>query len=565
MLGFKPSLVCLMLGFAWTTWGACHHPQLEARLHCLEHRIARNHERIEALRSLQYKYTDELKTIEHDEFNKKKPKEEKIEIKYDLNSLTDLTRQRFSPESYVFKFSNPDSLISLTFHTFIQVDNDIFTNFNGLTLNDGIKSLPIIDQNTVSRFWINWARPVVEGTLLNSVNFFINPDFGQSQIRLFDGFVSMHQWRSLGVKVGKQTSLVASVENYVMASVYHILQPSFTTILAPNREIGAIIFGSFGPYRPRSYSVWLSPYGFDDWLSYQLGVFGGTADGTNPGLNPVNAFEFSTQVSTLSNKSFEGRVLLNPFINLNNSLLEGLALAFSGSSEIVNAEPFLPALFTPGLNPMFVYNQRSVGNGPRSRVHPTLFWHRRQFGILLDGTQTVQHLAATTSEPLTTVKTVGQINRAMQFQFTYNLTSEPYQYLNLVPERDFHFMEKGATGAWQVAMQLSRLWMDPSVFQDYIISTGENTKVYTFSDPRISIQKAVSFSLSLHWYWNKYFRMSTEYDQTAFVGGCSTGGLNAPVNPGCLTASPKYIQAINSEVLNRPTEKVVVQRIQIYF
>lgn len=546
-----------MILFSSLVWAKVD-PLLQQRLNHLEQKIARQHEKIQALRMLEYKYRQELKSIRVD----KQPRKV-VRVKYDLNSLSDLAETRFVPNNNIFKFSSPDEQFNLTVHTLLEVDNDVFLNYNGLTLNNGIFSYPILNKSTATRIWVNRARPVIEGSLFRYLNFFINTDFGQSQQRLYDAFISLHYWRSLGIKIGKQTSLVAGVENYVMASVYHTLQPGFTTIMAPNRELGAVLFGALGPYRPRPYNIWLSPFGFDDWLSYQLGFLGGTADGTNPGLNSINFFEFNTQNASMANKAFEGRVLFNPFMTMEQSPLEPLALGFAGSSQIVNAEAPLPAMVSPGLNPIFVYQSTVFANGPRNRIHPTIFWHYQKFGMLLDATQTIQHLADGSSGTIQNAPTVSQVNRALQLQFTYNLTPEPYQYLNLKPEHDFHFFEKGGTGAWQVVFQYSGLWMDPSVFKDFYID--DQQKNYVYSDPRISVQTAKTFTLALHWYWNASFRISTEYDQTNYIGGCSTGGLNSPLSPGCLTAPRNYINAVTSEQLDRPTERLIMERFQLYF
>jgi phosphate-selective porin OprO/OprP len=354
-----------------------------------------------------------------------------------------------------------------------------------------------------------------------------------------------------------------------------------TTILAPNREFGLMLFGSLGPYRQRSLNLNLSPFGFDDWLSYQVGFFSGTPDGTNPGLNPISAEVFDSQRSTLANKAFEGRVILNPFINYQNSVLEPLAFGIGGSSQIVNNETLLPGLLSPGLNPMFLYQNvvdecgvvqflngfcPSVrGNGPRTRIHPSIFWHYKKFGLIFEAGNTLQTLTPLEKTKLneTVLPHLKQINQAAQMQFVYNLTSEKYRYLGMIPEQDFKFFEKGATGAWQIIFQMGVLKIDPNTFNDFY--TVNNQKIFWYSDPRISIQHAQSFTFTLNWYWNKYFRISTEYDQTQYRGGCSTGGINSPVTPGCLTAPTKFIRAENSEVLNRPTEKLIMQRFVLAF
>jgi phosphate-selective porin OprO/OprP len=59
-------------------------------------------------------------------------------------------------------------------------------------------------------------------------------------------------------------------------------------------------------------------------------------------------------------------------------------------------------------------------------------------------------------------------------------------------------------------------------------------------------------------------RFSLEYAQSSFKGGCSTGALNAPVNPGCLTGLV-YAYQDSSKVIDRPDEKIIMQRFQLTF
>lgn len=259
-----------------------------------------------------------------------------------------------------FRFSTANGRNWIGFHGWLESDGDIFMNVSGLTINDGIKSIPIINQNTATRFWLNRARPIIEGTIEKYMHFLISADFGQSQKRLFDAFVDFYYYRLFGFRVGKQSSLASSIQNFIMIQIYHTLQPGFTTILAPNRENGFVVYGTTGPFNKGHYDIWVTPFGFDDWFSYQIGILGGTADGTNPGLNPVSATGFNSEVSSLANKAFEARVFMNPFINQNSEWVKHLGIGFSGSAQTVNNEYLLPAIVSPGLNPIFLYQKMSM-------------------------------------------------------------------------------------------------------------------------------------------------------------------------------------------------------------
>ncbi len=483
-------------------------------------------------------------------------------IQSNLNSVWDKIDARIQDDDSTFRFSTADGRNWIGFHGWLESDGDIFMNSSGLTINDGIRSIPITNQNTAVRFWLNRARPIIEGTIEKYMHFLISPDLGQSQKRLFDAFVDFYYYRLFGLRIGKQPSLASTIQNFVMIQIYHTLQPGFTTLLAPNRENGFVLFGTLGPYRPGYYDIWVTPFGFDDWLSYQVGLLSGTADGTNPGLNPVTVTGFNSEVSSLANKAFEARVFMNPFINQKNEWLKHLGIGFSGSAQSVNNEYLLPAILSPGLNPIFVYKTNVHANGPRTRVHPQMYWYYDRFALVADVTQTMQNITPTYETSQTNLPRVMQFNRAGDIQLIYNLTPEKFHYASMIPLRNFNILEKGATGAFQMTFRMSRLLMDSSVFQDFAI-VGDQ-KVYAYADPRISVSQANTWSVTLHWYWNEHLRWSTEYDQTSFSGGCSTGGLNAPINPGCLTAG-SYATAATSSVVNRPSEKLIMQRIQLIF
>ena len=105
--------------------------------------------------------------------------------------------------------------------------------------------------------------------------------------------------------------------------------------------------------------------------------------------------------------------------------------------------------------------------------------------------------------------------------------------------------------------------VDPSTYSK-TYSEGDLTYYY-ISDPRLSIAKATAWSVGLNWFWNAYFKIRTEFAQTKFVGGCSTGAFNDPNSPGCLTASPQYFALNSSKIINRPDELVAMQSISLYF
>jgi phosphate-selective porin OprO/OprP len=504
------------------------------------------------------------------------------------NSLLALDYDRYPPNIYpnYFKFSSPDNQFELEFHGWSQVDNDIFTNYLGLYVDDGPSIVGIVNQSTVDRLMLRRLRPTLEGQLTNYLQYFFNIDFGQGSISLYDAFVDVNYYRAMGLQVGLQMSLVSGIENFFDNFDYlsraFTMEMGYPAMMAPDRQIGAMLHGSFGPSGQEPYWRGLSQLGFDDWFSYQVGIFNGVPDSsqvtnytTIGNTYPYPYLKSSQTVFTQSNKAFAGRVFFNPFIAAKGSILEHLGIGFAGSAERPNYQYGLPDLVSLGQNPIFTYTALPyrnsfytvAANGPRTRLHPQLTWGYGPLGILADWAQTQQHLQLISFGALNTIaayypRTTSQTNQAGQIQFIYNLTQEDFNLFHFIPNNKFKPFEKGAYGGFQLVFRLSKLLLDPSVFKDYV-KIGAN-QYYLYSDPRISVQQANSWSIGLNWYWNEFLRLTTEYDYSSYVGGCSTGGVNAPVNPGCQTAG-QFIFASSSTVLNRPAEKIIMQRLQLTF
>ncbi len=451
----------------------------------------------------------------------------------------------------------------MRFNALIQTDQDIFLNTKGVTINTGVSSQPITNRETVDRIWIRRARPVLSGHLLTYNDFFIQPDFGQGQSRLFDAFLDIHYIDWLAFSAGKQISLIAGIEQLNDQAAVFSMEPGYPTIMAPNREIGFMIHGEWAsPNSPKHANA----HGFDSWLSYQIGLFSGTADSTNPGLNPVSTTAFSSENATLEDKGLEMRVFTNPFKNTEWAALKGLGFGMAGGFDHPNNQAQLPSILSVGQNPIFDYVQTIVANGSRYRIHPQGYWFIGSFGVVADWAHTSQQLLSQAQNNINTatLQRVIQHNSATEVQMIYNLTGETSRFATrLTPLTPFELHHKGAWGALQLVGRWSSLHMDPNVFNSYQTNQGETT--YTFSDPRVAVSQAHTWSIGFNWFLNQYVSMTTEYDQTHFIGGCSTGAMSATVNPGCLTSSSSAINASTSQVLNRADEKIIMQRIQFHY
>lgn len=454
----------------------------------------------------------------------------------------------------------------LSFNGVIQADQDVFMQTRGVTINNGISSEPVINGNNVDRIWLRRIRPALSGTILKYTDFLITPDFGQGQLRLFDAFVDVHYLDWLSFNAGKEISLLAGLDNIKEPSTMYTMEPGYPTMMAPNREIGFMFHGALNAFRKQpSDEGWWYNYFTSGMINYQIGIFSGTADNSNPGLNPVTATAFSTETATFENKALEIRIFTNPFQGSDRTYLEGLGLGIAMGFDNPDNEIKIPALFSVGQDPIFIYNQTITINGARQRIHPQAYWFYGPLGVIGDWAQTKETMV---SGPVPSAAGVinrysTQNNQASQVMVVYNVTGERNDFLvKIKPNHPFDPMGEGTWGALQLVGRWTNLQMDGNVFNANT-TIGDQT-IYSFADPRLSVRQANTWSLGFNWFWNRNLRMTTEYDQTSFLGGCSTGGMSAAAYPGCLT-SGTAATASTSEVRNRQSEKVIMQRIQLLY
>lgn len=564
------SFVCVFesVAFAITT---------EDRIHEIEKALKETQSELATLVQQQSKNQRELdiakQKLSIEPLPKSMPKMQGTYQPYRYQSLwTDFTERDYlrypsNPYGPYFIIQSADKSNSLEFHAWVQLDQDIFLNFQGLQINNGTSNVNVLTRNTIDRIWMRRVRPSIEGTLNDYFQYFFNPDFGQGQPRIFDAFMDINYFRGLGFQVGQQMSLVSGIENFFTNYDYlvrsYTQEISFPSMMAPDREFGFMIHGSLGPSGHEPYYRGLSLLGFDEFFSYQFAIMSEVADNTQPGFIPIIETNFSTQSSAVATKNYEGRLFLNPFISQKNSFLEHLGLGIAASISSPTNNNNLPDLISIGQNSIVFFNDNVVANGVRNRIHPQGVWSFGPFGMLADWTKTMQTLIYGTSENYLYPGSIKDTNTAGQIQFIYNLTQEDFNLFHLEPNHPFKLFQKDAYGAWQLVFRLSKMDIDNSLYSANYVSG--NSLVYVYADPRQSVASASTWSVGLNWFWTPHLRVTTEYDQTNYVGGCSTGALNSPVTPGCLTAPAIYRTAITSEVVNRPAEKVIMQRFQVTF
>lgn len=491
----------------------------------------------------------------------------------------DYTRYPINRYPNPFKYVSEDGEYEAEFHMWFQGDSDSLMNINGLYINDGRIQVPIGRSNSLQRYWIRRARPNLQGQVYDYMNYYFDIDFGMTNYAVYDAFIDVNYYRLLGFQFGFQMSLVSGIENYFDNFGYlsraFTQEMSHSQMLAPDRQFGFMFHGSLGPSGDEPYFRGLSLLGFDDFFSYQFGFFSGVADHEDPMSNFDVNVNLLRQDLNLLKYDFEWRVFMNPFIGQEqHHVLKHLGFGVAGSSGSALNQQYLPVLVSIAQNMFYNYEYNPsfsvyqvTANGNRNRIHPQATWSYGPLGIIADWTQTNQTLASSMYSTNLIRNVIKQKNSASAISFIYNLTQEDFNLFHFFPNQSFKPLDWHSLGGFQLVFRLSQLNLDPVVFND-TYNIQENAKDYVFYyfvDPRTSIQRANSWSIGLNWYWTQNLRFTFEYDQSSYLGGCSTGAMNATDGtPGCqMGAMDTYLST--SQVINRPDEKVFMQRIQITF
>ena len=240
-------------------------------------------------------------------------------------------------------------------------------------------------------------------------------------------------------------------------------------------------------------------------MNYAVGIFNGVPD------NGLSDTSYS------SHRDIAARLFFNPLPT------EGPNLGFGigGSSGSVDGEG-LPAYKSFAQNTFFTFGSGVTEAGHRSRLAPAAYYYMGGFGLLTEYGLTEESLQKGTLR-------ADFGFRAYQTAVSYMLTGEKKSQGSPTPKHNFD-PKTGGWGAWEVAVRTSEFWADHALFNDNFVSAT--------TSPRTAHEVVGG----INWYLNRLVRISGDYGRTNFGGGAT------------LAAG-----------LNRPTERVIIFRLQINF
>ncbi len=527
---------------------------LEKRIHELEGRLEKMDqlekrlERLDRLEALSAKYEPapvalQVTTISP-EVAKLKTKvntlERKLEVQEEVNTAAFKKLPIFDGGENGFKITSSNKEHQLRIGSSIQTD---YRNFLGDNPPAWIPGSPGwyggVGPDSI---FLRQARIILEGYVFNDIYFKLMPDFAQTSNTsnlIPDAFIDFAYEPKASLLVGKYKPSIG-LERLQGDANTVFLERAFPTNLAPNRDMGLQLHGSFA--KP-GYKTEKSPGAIDskNFFTYQVGITNGTGDSGNIAMNgalPNSATQFA------NNKEFDGRIFAQPFQHSGYDWLEGFGVGLSGSFS--NPDHLaLSAQKTPLGQSQFVdytsVNATTSGtitsNGNANRIYPQAFWYKGPFGLMGEYVASTQTLNANgTTSGTNKVNNISQTNTASHVQLSYVVTGEDNQFEGVKPIRNFD-PAKGTWGALQLAARWSQLTLDNDSFK--------------LLNPTKTASEATEFTIGANWFLNKYSLIRFDYENVWFTGGAGTS-----VKKGGVTSY---------NIADRPSEQVLSTRFQLAF
>jgi phosphate-selective porin OprO/OprP len=347
-----------------------------------------------------------------------------------------------------------------------------------------------VGDRTKDNILLRRVRPILAGTVLGLVDFYLMPDFGGGQTVLMDAYLDAHPFPWLRLRVGKFKPPVG-LERLQSDPDMPIAERALTSNLSSTRDVGAQLWGEVA----------------NGTLVYMLAVLDGAPD----------SGQFDLDVG--GKKDFAARAFVLPFKSQPDLGALGLGIAATtGVTRSVPDKPTLVAQRTEGQTTLFSYFQPSTdstgtGNvyaaGPHSRLNPELFYYSGPFGLLAEAIWSRQALAlGSASATLTHV--------AWHITASWVLGGEN-GFTGATPKHAFDWSQHHF-GALEIGARISRI-----VYSD--------TAFLVFASAAASAQTAEGLSLAANWVLSRNARLAVDLLHTGFNGGGGKAGAIADRKP----------------------------------
>lgn len=308
-------------------------------------------------------------------------------------------------------------------------------------------------------------------------------------------------WKILpefSIRVGKFKP-PTGLERLISSPRAPFVEGSFVTLLQPNRDVGAQVFGSVR----------------QGLLEYQAGIFNGARDGQN------NATDNNEE------KDLYGRLFSHPFSGTGNAWLAGFGAGVSGSYgkqaqynnpavAAAGTAPYVPAVtngiasYSTGRQGFFSYNAVDTSVGAVIRYSPQAYYYAGPLGIIAEYTATTQTLARNgVARELT--------NTAWAFTSSLFVTGEKNSYKGIKVRKANAFPSLESFGALEILARVSGIAIDDAAFEP--VSANQTQ---TYANPAAQASGALQYGFAVKWYLNNSVNLFTGWENTKFEGGAGT-------------------------------------------
>lgn len=350
-------------------------------------------------------------------------------------------------------FSTQDGGTHLQVHGYTQADDRMFFD--------------TIHGEEFDTFLFRRIRPLFEGTLCKAVDFRFMPDFGQSTYQVQEAFLELKTLKYARLRVGKFKEPIG-LEVLRSDRDLTFAERSLASDLVPLRYIGAQLAGSV----------------FADSIAYAAGYFNGSSDGSN------GAFS-----QWAHGNEAAARIFLRPFAAAGPSTLHQLGMGVGGSAG--NQHGTIAGLKTMGQTTFFKYSSSAVANGQHNRLVPQAYYYVGPLGLMSE-------YAISSQEVLNKTFSQRVRNEAWQVAGSFVLTGEKNVYSGFRPRNSTeHATGLRRLGALELKVRYSQLRIDGDAFP-------------RLANPVTAPQSAKEKAIGMSWYLNRYVKLETDYEHTAF-------------------------------------------------
>lgn len=412
-----------------------------------------------------------------------------------------------------FSIASANGAFQIRLRAVLDVDNRYY--YNDLKPSGGTTPLDRGVDTTLLRL----ARPIIDGTVGNLVDFRFTPDFGGGKTVIQDAYATVKFKPYFNVTAGKFKSPVG-LERLQNDTDTRFVERALPDRLIPNRDIGIQFSGDL-----------LGPA-----LSYQLAYLNGTIDGGSTD-NATNVPSSAVDGDPNNSKDIAVRLFSLPFANSQLFALRGLGVGVGASRGTLHgwvdstttpatSYSLLTSYKTNGQQTFFSYRSANtttgtaatLADGLRQRISPQAYYYYGPFGLL--GEYVVSKTAVSRVENASTTVSRGTLaNRAWQVAGAWFITGEDEGYKYPAPKSPYTVGGKG-WGALEFVARYAVLDIDDAAFVG-----GANS----FADPTKSASKASAWTVGLTWTLTQNFKTLINYETTRFDGGATVAaGTDSP-------------------------------------